>query len=182
MFERKNVIDSNAVALGCSHTWGVGVEANETWSYLLNARNFGEPGCSTDFLVRHTPDIIKNYQPKVIYILYPDWTRFEIVENNTVKQSLPTDPNRIYFMATHDENWLKENFANQAGRLKSICQAENIQLVEMTLYNLIPYIDHVDRWPVSKLGHHFGPVWHKWVADIFRELKENNTQLELAYE
>jgi hypothetical protein len=42
----------------------------------------------------------------------------------------------------------------------------------MALYDLIPYIDHADRWPLSKLGHHYSPVWHQWVADIFKQ-KEN---------
>ena len=55
----RNLINSSdSVAFGCSHTWGVGVDANETWSYYLDAMNFGINGCSADFVVRLAFDII----------------------------------------------------------------------------------------------------------------------------
>lgn len=179
MFDRKDVVVSNAVALGCSHTFGVGVEPTETWSYLLNARNFGEPGCSTDFIVRNAPDIINKYQPTTIYVLYPDWSRFEIIDNGVAKQSLPTDWDRIKYMNTHNDQWLRDNFKQKAAELRSLCSTNNIRLIDITLYDLIPYIDHADRWPRSQLGHHYSPVWHQWVADIFKQTKQNQ---ELAYE
>jgi len=182
MFDRKDVVVSDTIALGCSHTYGIGVKESETWSYLLNACNFGQPGCSADFIVRMAPGIINELLPITIYVLWPDWSRFEINENNTIKQSLPTDSNRINYMKTHNEDWLKNNFKSQTDQLRQLCEEKNIQLIEMTLYNLIPYIDHADRWPVSDLGHHYSPVWHRWVADIFNNLKETNTVLELAYE
>lgn len=182
MFDRKNVTVSNSIALGCSHTYGIGVDETETWSYLLNARNFGQPGCSSDFVVRTTKEIIFDLSPTTIYVLWPDWSRFEIIENDIIKQSLPTDKDRINYMKTHDEDWLRNNFKNQTDQFRQLCKEKNIHLVDMTLYNLIPYINHADQWPLSKLGHHYGPVWHSWVADIFQQLKQNNTVLELAYE
>jgi len=182
LFTRKYTVESNKITFGCSHTWGVGVEENETWSYLLNARNYGQGGCSSDFIVRTAPTILDQLTPEIVYVLWPDWTRFEIVVNNIRYQSLPTDSDRIHFMATHDETWLKENFKLQTDTFRNLCKERSIQLVDMTLYNLISYIDHADRWPLSKLGHHYSPLWHQWVADIFTQLKETETALELAYE
>ena len=182
LFTRCNYINSDSIAFGCSHTWGTGVEHNETWSHLLNARNFGQGGCSADFIIRTAPDIIQQVKPQTIYVLWPDWTRFEITKNNIIYQSLPMDNNRIYYMESHNETWLQQNFQSKTRDFRSLCKEKNIQLVDMTLYNLIPYIDHADLWPLSKLGHHYSPVWHSWVADIFRTLKENNTVLELANE
>ena len=182
LFTRSRNIQSTTVALGCSHTWGTGVEENETWSYLLNARNYGQGACSSDFIVRTAPAILDQLTPEVVYVLWPDWTRFEVTKNNVIYQSLPADHDRIYYMATHNETWLKENFKHQTDMFRNLCKERNIQLVDMTLYDLIPYIDHADTWPISKLGHHYSPVWHSWVADIFKQLKETETVLELANE
>lgn len=183
LFTRKDVVkDSDSIAFGCSHTWGTGVEDNETWSYILGARNFGQGSCSADFISRLAPTIITELKPKIVYVLWPEWRRFEITKNNIVYQSLPTDPDRIYYMETHNDVWCRENFKNRTNEFRSMCKNKNIQLIDMTLYDLIPYIDHADRWPVSKLGHHYAPEWHKWVANIFKELQLNNTILELAYE
>lgn len=183
LFNRKHVVaDSDSVAFGCSHTWGTGVEPHETWSYLLGARNYGQGSCSADFIARTAPDIIKSLGSTTVYVLWPDWSRFEITIDGEICQSLPTDPDRIYFMEKHNEPWLRENFKNQTNAFRDWCKHQQIRLVDMTLYDLIPHIDHADRWPLSKLGHHYSPIWHQWVADIFRQLEASNTQLELTYE
>jgi hypothetical protein len=162
LFTRCNNNKSTDIAFGCSHTWGIGVDEYETWSHLLYARNFGQPSCSTDFIVRNAPDIIEKIQPKTIYVLWPDWTRFEVVKNNTIYQSLATDKDRLFYMEEHNEDWLKNNFRQKTNKFRMLCKEKDIQLIEMTLYNLIPYIDHADQWPLSKLGHHYSPVWHRW--------------------
>jgi hypothetical protein len=169
----RNIIkSSDTLAFGCSHTWGVGVDADQTWAYLLGAKNFGVPGVSSDFVARTAPALIEQHAPRILYVLWPDWSRFEYQYNNEYRQSLVTDANRIDFMTTATDDWLQKNFTNQQTSVKLLAAAHNIKLVEMTLDDLIPYIDHADRWPLSKLGHHYSPVWHAWVADIFRK-KEN---------
>jgi hypothetical protein len=169
----RNIVESsNSIAFGCSHTWGVGVDANETWAYHLGARNYGMPGVSSDFIARTAPALIKQQVTNVVYVLWPDWSRFEYTNQGKFCQSLPTDSNRINFMETATDSWLEDNFTKQQNSLRNYCKSSNIKLVEMTLYDLIPYIDHADRWPLSKLGHHYSPVWHQWVANIFRK-KEN---------
>jgi hypothetical protein len=180
MYFRNIITNSDSIALGCSHTWGVGVEANETWSYKLNAKNFGVGGCSADLIVRIAPDIFEKQQPTTVYVLWPDWRRFEYVNNGKYCQSLPTDSNRIYFMETHTEEWLINNFSTNTKKMRELCENKNIKLVDMTLYDLIPYIDHADTWPISKLGHHYAPEWHTKVADIFRNATQNNIQHPLS--
>jgi len=158
----------NKLAFGCSHTSGIGVERNETWPHLLGADNHGVPGCSSDLIARTAPDVIAKKQPAIVYILWPDWTRFEYTKNNAVYQSLPTDTNRITFMESATTEWLTNNFNKHVASLIECCNSSNVKLVHMTLYDLIPHIDHADKWPLSKLGHHYSPVWHQWVADIFK--------------
>lgn len=183
MIEPRHIFKhSNKLALGCSHTYGVGVEHNEAWPYLLGASNFGVPGHSADYLVRHAPDIINVYKPAVIYVLWPGWSRFEYKQNEIYYQSLPTDSDRINFMESHPDSWLLNNFQKQTQTLQLLCNSNNIQLIDLTLYDLISYIDHADRWPLSKLGHHYAPSWHQQVADIFKDSEINNIKHPLSNE
>ena len=164
------------IALGCSHTYGIGVEKHEAWPALLGAVNYGVPGASSDLIVRTLPDILEKEQPDTVYILWPDWSRFEYLKNGDWTQSHPTDPDRINFMESHPEEWLHENFNKQVKTVRELCK--DITLNMMTLYDLIPYLDYCDTWPVSKLGHHYAPEWHQWVANIFA----SNKDFPLAHE
>ena len=85
-------------------------------------------------------------------------------------------------MHTHDDAWCRKNFATRVQELHGLCRESGCRLVDMTLYDLIPYIDNADRWPISKLGHHYAPEWHQWVAKIFADARDNNIQFPLAYE
>ena len=171
---RNIIATSTSVAFGCSQTWGVGVEPNETWAYHVGSKNFGVSGCSADYILRIAPDIINTHNPSVIYILWPDWTRFEYIEDGIYHQSLPTDANRINLMATHTEEWLLDNFAKRTKEMRETCNKHNIKLVDITLYDLIPHMDHADKWPLSKLGHHYAPSWHTQVAEIFKNALDNS--------
>jgi hypothetical protein len=152
--------------LGCSHTYGIGTKPELTWPSILGAINLGVPGCSSDMVVRILPDMLEQYNPSVVYILWPDWTRFEYLKNGQYHQSLPGDNDRIYHMATATNKWLVENFKKQRATAKNLCK--DIKLVDMTLDELIPHIDHADQWPQTDDGSgHFNFVWHRWVADIF---------------
>lgn len=165
----------NKLAFGCSHTYGTGVERNETWAYILGAKNYGVEGCSSDYIARTALDIMLKESADIVYILWPDWTRFEYVDAGVYKQSLPTDRNRIQFMKTATDDWLRENFNKQVLTIKEYCSKNNIKLIDMTLYDLIEYIDHADRWPLSTLGHHYSEVWHQWVANIFKQKEHEQT-------
>lgn len=163
------------LAFGCSHTFGIGVEQKQAWPALLNLKNYGAPGVSADYIVRIIGDAIKENNPNKIYILWPDWTRFEYKVNDTYHQSRPTDKNRILFMEEWTDEKLFAHFNNNVTIIKNICDNEQIKLVHMTLDDLVPIIDHADKWPLSTLGHHYSPVWHRWVADIFLAKEHEQT-------
>ena len=172
----------DGVAFGCSHTYGVGVEKNKNWPCLLGVKNFGLAGCSADYVTRIAPNLILNNNANVVFVLWPDWTRFEHTVNGKIVTSLPTDTNRIHYMKSHPTEVLMANFYNQVTVLRNWCDTQNIKLVDMTLYDLIPYIDHADTWPLSKLGHHYAPEWHTWVAAIFDNSYKHNIRHSLRYE
>jgi len=179
---RSSIQTSNCIAFGCSHTWGVGVEPYETWTHLVNAKNYGVPGASINLISRIAKHIIDEEHPDTIFILWPDWSRFEYILNNQYCQSLPTDSNRINFVETHTDEWCRANFANEVELMHAVCKKRSIQLVDMTLYDLIPFIDHADRWPLSKLGHHYGPKWHQQVAELLLWAKITDYQFPIAYD
>ena len=159
--------DMIKLAFGCSHTYGLGVERNEAWPFLLDAINLGKSGVSVNYIARILPSCVELYKPSLIYILWPDYTRFEYEENGIIHQSLPTDKNRIKFMEMANDEWLWKNYNQQVDYIKSYCISNKIKLIDMTLLDLAPFIDFADKWPLSKLGHHYSEEWHKWVADIF---------------
>ena len=158
------------LAFGCSHTYGTGVDPEQAWPSLLDAVNYGVPGCSSDLIARTISVELIKYAPDTVYVLWPDWTRFEYCQGNKFRQSLVTDSNRIYFMETATDEWLKNNFIKQMEIVKELCK--DIKLIDITLYDLIPFIDHADKWPLSKLGHHYNEQWHQWVANIFKNEAE----------
>jgi len=177
----RNIVNSSdSLAFGCSHTWGVGVEDNETWPFHLGAINFGRGSASADFIIRIAPELLDKHNPITVYVLWPDWTRFDYIKNGVYNTSLPTDKNRIEFMKNHTDDWLKNNFHQQVKLMQEYCAARNIKLVDMSLYDLIPYIDHANMWPLSKLGHHYAPSWHQQVADIFQNANINNIKHPIA--
>ena len=76
------------VSVGCSFTSGVGVLANETYTYqlskLINSdfHNWGEAGHSNQYIFRKTIELLKNWDKNDILII--QWTnsnRDEIVTN-----------------------------------------------------------------------------------------------------
>lgn len=165
-------------AFGCSHTYGIGVKMHEAWPYLLGLINLGIPGSSSDELLRLAKEVIPIYRPKIIYVLWPDWWRFEINNNGIYEQILPMHKDRIKYMDSHPDHWCLENFNNNVKIMSSLCLDNQVEIKQMTLFDLIPFIDHADKWPVSKLGHHNSEVWHGWVADIFMNNKDFPMALE----
>jgi lysophospholipase L1-like esterase len=157
----------NKLAFGCSHTYGIGVDPSEAWPALLGAINYGQPGCSSDLIARIMPKLLAKHNPTTVYVLWPDWTRFEYLKAGAYVQSLPTDKDRIYFMEKATNEWLQINFKQQQQIVYDLCK--NIKLIDLTLYDLIPYIDNADKWPQANDGMHFNHKWHLWVADIFNE-------------
>jgi len=75
----------NVVILGCSHTWGVGLEEHETWAYKVSQHNtdrlryfnLGQPGYSPEGVVRMLYRTEKSIFPKIIIICWPQLSRRE---------------------------------------------------------------------------------------------------------
>ncbi len=79
----------NVVILGCSHTWGVGLEPHETWVHDVSKHNterlrywnLGQPGAGADSVVRILYSCQKVINPNIILVCWPEISRRERMEN-----------------------------------------------------------------------------------------------------
>ena len=76
------------MAVGCSHTEGVGIGDNQTWPYQLsnllnyNHINFGFTGRSNDYMCRVILTYTDLVNPDFIFVLYTDTHRKEYYTHN----------------------------------------------------------------------------------------------------
>ena len=109
----------NVVVLGCSHTFGVGLEENDVWVNQLYSLvdqtrlrfwNLGSPGASGDKIVRILYGTEKILFPKLIIICWPLWSRRERLEKNTI--NLVNNDNRLKLENNETDlnNFLKNVF------------------------------------------------------------------------
>jgi len=183
-FSTKDHTKPIVLAFGDSHTAGAGNHRHEIWAEQLKEKigisqifNMGQGGCSSDYMVRIMPKCLDYFKPEHIFVLWADHGRFEHNKDGTWKQSLPTFPDRIYFMETATDQWLLDNFNEKVQLARNLCAERNIKMFDMTLYDLMPVIDHADKWPIARNGTHFNQEWHSVVAEIFARKFRNDPPL-----
>ena len=168
----------NVVVLGCSHTFGVGLDDGEVWvdqlakktdNKLLRWWNLGQPGASADLMIRILYGSEKLLFPKVIIACWPARSRRERLESHT--QNLTSDDPLLKTEndKTDQNNFLKnvfflEKFAENNQAKTFHCFAEDtydidneIQVLkEHTLKNCWPEWDR-HHLPDAKRDHIITP-------------------------
>jgi hypothetical protein len=149
----------NVVVLGCSHTFGEGLEENETWiskvakdsNKILRWWNLGQLGASADLMIRILYGAEKVLFPKIIIACWPAQSRRErldqIPENLTSNDALLKTENND----TDQNNFLKnvfflEKFAEKNQAKTFHCFAEDVYEIDGNLQVLK---DHTIKncWP-----------------------------------
>jgi len=142
----------NVVVLGCSHTFGEGLEENETWvsqvakesNKILRWWNLGQPGASADLMIRILYGTEKVLFPKIIIACWPAQSRRERLElhpqNLTSNDSLLKTENNN----TDKNNFLKnvfllEKFAEKNQAKTFHCFAEDVYKLDNNLQVLNGY-------------------------------------------
>ena len=120
----------NVVVLGCSHTFGEGLEDTEHWVHFLSRHNtdtlrywnLGQPGASADKLVRILYGAEKVLFPKIIIVCWPFWSRRERL--HTYPQSLMS-----YDELLKNENEMtdKHNFLKNVFFVEKFAEHNNAQ-------------------------------------------------------
>jgi len=187
----------NVVVLGCSHTWGVGLEDDEHWVHHLSKHNterlrywnLGQPGASGDKIVRTLLGCEKTIHPKIIIICWPVWSRREKLSLEA--QSLTGDADQLKYEDnfTDKNNFLKNIFFVEKFAEHHVCKtfhcfaeqsyAEHIEglnvLKHYTLANCWPYWDRFKQRKQYKEpslaadGKHYGVQHHERFAQLFLE-------------
>ena len=142
----------NVVVLGCSHTFGEGLEEDETWvnqvskksNKILRWWNLARPGGNADQMIRILYGTEKVLFPKIIVACWPAWSRRERLES--FPQNLTCDDPLLKIENNHTDknNFLKnifflEKFAEKNGAKTFHCFAEDICKLDNNLQVLNDY-------------------------------------------
>ena len=189
----------NAVVLGCSHTFGVGLEEDQHWVYHISQHNtdrirwwnLGTPGASGDTVVRILQGTEEVLFPKLILIMWPSVTRREnFGDVDTYKyETSETDWHNFQRNLFLSEKFAKYNNAKiwhcfaQDDPKDYVADAKNCW-TKTNLKNCYPKWSRIksnkkDREQISEIdkakdGLHYGPKHHKTFAEDFLHKFGNN--------
>jgi hypothetical protein len=133
----------NVIVLGCSHTFGEGLDEGEVWvdqlalktdARVLRWWNLGQPGSSGDKIVRILYATEKVLFPKIIIICWPEWSRRERLENLPINLTSDNKLLKIETDETDRNNFLKNVFL--AEKFAEYQQAKLFQCFAHDVYEL----------------------------------------------
>ena len=140
----------NVVVLGCSHTFGEGLDDGEIWVDQLAAKtdtkalrwwNLGQPGASGEKIIRILYATEKVLFPNIIIICWPEWSRRERLENITKNLTSDNELLKTETDSTDRNNFLKnvffaEKFAERRIAKLFHCFAHDVyELDSVNVYN-----------------------------------------------
>lgn len=168
-----------AVFLGCSFTFGVGMDWERTWAYRvakqlgLKCWNLGLGGSSNDTAFRLASYWIPLLKPKYVFYLQPEYTRFELFVDGQLNLFLPNTipmPDQCQSFA---ELWMANDPNPMLNRMKNlfairhICEQNNIPLYNTETAERFKEIFVYD---FARDCVHFGPKWNEATANYFLEI------------
>jgi len=185
----------NVVVLGCSHTYGEGLEDDEHWVHFLSQHNterlrywnLGQPGASADKMVRILYGSEKVLFPKIIIACWPSWNRRERLDHRAISLTSDHEYLKTESNLTDKNNFLKNVFLVEKYAEQNQCKTfhcfaqESYQehilglnvFKEYTIKNCWPYWDkfeqrqHYDKPNFAADGKHYGVEHHQRFAKLF---------------
>ena len=160
--------------LGCSHTVGVGLPLEKTFSQIVSKKlnlqcaNLAVPATSNDTAFRLSFNWIPKLKPKIVVLMSPDPARFELLLKNGKFNFMPIpEPQEKYKGFYYD--WIMHNDNSGLNQEKNKLATENIanhygcKFIFLDALSTIKYIDYGrDLW-------HCGVENNKVIADILLE-------------
>ncbi len=183
-----NLDEMNPVilALGCSHTVGVGVPQHDSWPEVFGRNYFSEysvynaglGGAGADTIARLAVNMIPIIRPSIVAIMWPSLFRFETYENGAVmngawtmeQDNLQYEDNTAYNNQTKNKTIVELLQMSHKFKLLSIDWDDTVQTVYSTV-----------TWSKARDGAHFGIDWHQQIAHDFNLQYCNNDDFVLKY-
>lgn len=181
-------VSDSVLFLGCSHTVGLGVDLESSWTYKvasslgLRHYNLGVGGGGPDMCFRLAHHWIPRLRPKYVMMLTPMAGRMEIVVENAIIQLLPKslkhlERTLIDKLEPFYNAWLSHPANTDMNLLKcslgveSICNSIGVPLIEIPLDKLeLETFMGPEGWWIGNIARdllHPGKEWHQAVADKF---------------
>ena len=178
------IVNGSVLALGCSHTFGVGLHDHQIWPHLLGeelgmpAYNAGVPGGSADTAFRILTTLLINHRPSAVFCLCPYNNRWEFVVDNEFENfglwgRWIEDPTLKPVTELHiNETRNSFNEAKNLLAMEQLCSRVNIPFTWMDLETK-PIILEND-WG-RDLAHQ-GPKWHRAITQQMLDRYNENIQ------
>ena len=186
----------NVVVLGCSHTFGQGLEDDQHWVHFVGQHNsdrlrywnLGVPGASGEALVRRLWGTQKLIDPKIIIVCWPPITRREWydreitpVHGDSVKlhiQNRRTDLSNhlhnVFWIEKYAEIYQAKTFYCHSMEQIKHPDLDRLNILDTyTLANCWPYWDKFEQREQLKSpslaadGQHYGVEHHERFAKLF---------------
>jgi len=165
------------IALGCSHTEGVGLPINQTWPYFLEqllqhtVLNLGVGASSLDTCFRLLDYYIDQINILGVFILEPSPERVEFFDYGKPTTYMPCGPgNSLVYKAWAVEKvnsyytLIKNRYA-----LKNLCDSKNIKMYSIEANVFTDYMENGITDLARDLGH-FGLTNQKFIANQYFQL------------
>lgn len=161
----------NVVVLGCSHTFGEGLEAHQTWSSQVAQKsnktlrwwNLARPGASADQMIRILYGTEKLLFPKLIIACWPAWSRRERLDD--FAQSLTSDSP---LLKTENDNTDRNNFLKNVFFLEKF--AEKVGAKTFHCFAQESYDAHMNQELAVLKAYTISNCWPEWDKHTKREL------------
>jgi hypothetical protein len=169
------------IALGCSHTQGEGIRAEQAWpsqlQHMLGQKvwNLGVGGAALDTCYRLLEYWIEHLNVKFVVCAVPPISRYEVFDSNwsNILPSMPLEIN-MPWLAGYQKNYLLYDQNSELNRRKNLQAMQHI----CNKYNIPFYYDLLTEFGDAKLArdllHHGADGQERLANEFFNTIKGNN--------